>query len=202
MSDRKATDILLSIEQKVQLILGHNKNQDLLMKTLLNRLQALEEQTPAPSIVENVDPKTKQQLPGLKPGVRIGSQITRETTEVPEEKIDTIELESKPTGQRRDLRYVPSNYDGKPIPVQQKLLYEDGRAIVTAQVEILSNGNLVKSLKTNATGKWTNTLNPGTYTVRFSKKATSTQKAVEAETTIDIPVSQEPVQLKPFQVGT
>jgi predicted phage tail protein len=82
------------------------------------------------------------------------------------------------------------------------LIYSDGRAIATAKVEVFDTAaNLVKTLKTNATGKWTNALPPGKYVIQVSKKATSTNNAVEAQVEVTIPSSSEPVQLKPFQIS-
>lgn len=242
MTSRKATDVLLKIEQMIEKVLGHNRNQDLLIKTLMNRIQVLEDkidgiknvpvqaqqpvaasQQEFPKHSGDAPPRRiNQQLPGLKPSVKINNpqqpqnsgfdfrnteqnrqssnrQITRDPNE--EDEAEKLELDAKPQGKRRDSRYIPSSYDGKPVPVQQKLLYPDGRAISTAKVEVFDDkSNLVKTLKTNATGKWTNALPPGNYTIQVSKKGTSTKNAVEAQVEITVPTSSEPVQLKPFQV--
>jgi len=248
MTKRKATDILLKIEHMIGKVLGHNTNQDLLIKTLMNRIHALEQKIEALQHIPiqaapsaSPEPQKQQefpkhsgdapprrinaQLPGLKPSVKISSNqntqqesgfqfpnyqkqpaenaSNRKITRDPEEdEAEKLELEAKPQGKRRDSRYVSGTSDGKPVPVQQKLLYSDGRAISTAKVEVFdSSSNLVKSLKTNATGKWTNALPPGKYTIQVSKKGTSTKNAVEVQAEITIPNSTEPVQLKPLQVS-
>jgi hypothetical protein len=219
--NRKATDILLSIEEMVKKVLGHNRNQDMLNKTLLNRIADLEKKiSTGTQLQESQDfqkhqdfPKhsgdapprrINQQLPGLKPSVKIkqqkpeSNQIVRDPNEEEEEK---LEVTSKPVGKRRDARYVSSGNKIKQVPVQQKIMYEDGRSVSMAKIEIFdSETKLVKNTKTNATGKWTNALMPGLYTVKISKKETSTKRAIEAQTEINILNSDEPVQLSPFQL--
>ncbi len=88
---RQATDVLLNIEKQNLEILGYLKNQDMLIKTLMNRLVVIEQRYVQPSSLASsvptttpphgvITPKIKEdqkphsQLPGLKPGVVIKGQ--------------------------------------------------------------------------------------------------------------------------------
>lgn len=175
---RKATDVLLDIEADVKKILAHTQNQDFLAKTLADRLSALEKKltTASPVVKPPVAPAPKT-LPGLKPGVQISPNKNQ--------LVKTLE--------------AAQPHAHKSVPVQQVVLYPEGGGIPMAAIEIFSEDTLVKTLKTNAVGKWTNALPPGNYTVHAFKKATNTNKAVEVTMDIEVPESSEPVQLGALQ---
>lgn len=160
---RKATDVLLNIEQQVSEILGYVKNQDMLIKALMNRLAVLERSgqpihsaMPSP-ITESTSKQlgnSSQQLPGLKPGVVIKGDlnnkhiikpINQQQLESPnidfpsydsnsDIKESTIEVDNIPIGKRRTSRYV----DDQNITVQQKVLYPDGKCVSSARIEIFT----------------------------------------------------------------
>ena len=235
---RKATDVLLSVEQMVRELLGHARNQDMLLKNLTRRVDALSGPQPflknqEPPAAEPPTPQAQRPtMPGLKPGVvlkKVKSDQEHfqfeewqpngppkqvlvkhgEEAEEEEEVVEELELDTKPKGKRRDARYVSKPANGKNVPVQQKVLYPDGKALTSAHVEIFakteSEGKqvwgLVKSLKTNNTGKWTNSLPAGNYMIKVSKKGEKGKPPVEMQGPLTIPNSEEPVQLKPIQAN-
>lgn len=62
---RSATDLLLDLEKKQEEILLYLKNQDLLLKTIVNKLNNTETKV----VEKPVGTVTEKQIPGLKPGV-------------------------------------------------------------------------------------------------------------------------------------
>lgn len=207
------------------------------MKNLANRISAVEGARVGPTLPlakEETSGSQKSQMPGLKPGVVIKKaqesqehyqfeqynpngpvkELDEHTGQILSSNDESLEVDSKPKGRRRDARYISKSNSGQSVPVQQKLLYPDGKAIAMANVEIFTQvlqtslkgeqqlvWQLVKSLKTNATGKWTNALPPGNYAIKVSKKGTSQKSAVEFQAPITIPNSDEPIQLKPIQAN-
>jgi len=234
---RKATDVLLSVEQMVRELLGHARNQDMLLKNLTQRVDALSgpqpllQNPPLQTVEEAVPQAQRPTMPGLKPGVVLKKvksdqehfqfeewqpngppkQVLVKHGEAAEEEEveEVLELDTKPKGKRRDARYVSKPASGKNVPVQQKILCPDGKALTSAHVEIFakteSEGKqvwgLVKTLKTNNTGKWTNSLPAGNYMIKVSKKGERGKPPVEIQGPLTIPNSEEPVQLKPIQAN-
>lgn len=252
---RKATEVLASIEQQNKEILGHIRNQDMLIKVLVNKINDLESKlgnqsaVPAPAQPTQNFPRhsgdvqqkpvVNAQLPGLKPGIKIqqtqpqpsqaqpaqgpqptpaqqmrmqgqgynfpqfeqSKKLVRESVEQ-EASDQTLELETQPRGKRRGVRNVAE--EGVKT-VQQRVLYPDGKSVQSAKVEIfvLENGQtpvLVENKKTNAAGKWSGQLPPGTYAVKVFKKGTSKRPTVEAQELVTVPNSDDPViNLKPIQ---
>jgi hypothetical protein len=179
---RKATDVLLSIETDVKKILAHVQNQDLLAKTLNNKISQLEKRLENQPVTKPVPASVpiQKQMPGLKPGIQL-----------------------KETGPNKNqlVKSIGTNPEQlhKSVPVQQMVLFPNGTGVAMAHVEIFSGSSLVKNLKTNTVGKWTNALSPGPYTIHVFKKATNTSQAIESTKDIEVPDSAEPVQLEVFQ---
>ena len=196
MVDRKATDILLDIEKKIDLILGYQKTNDLNQKLLLDRLNKVVaglEQVRLPvknPIVNNpssfVPPITK---PLMAKPIQVGVE------DFDEQGRQQIEVELQPKTGRRDIR-VPTQ-PGKKVAVQQKISYPDGRSVILATVEIADmSQNIVKKTRTNSAGKWNATLDPGKYIIHVSKSATTEKPVVEQRYEVEIPISDSPLELE------
>ena len=222
MSDvpRKASDVILSIENYVNEILGHVRNQDMTVKLLINRISSLERAVnnsspaPASSAPPAPAPASQRQMPGLKPGVNLGPPAKEQQTftatprgssqiDYDESGNEQLEVEVKPVGKRRGARGQTASAV-KNVPVQQKILYPDGKNVCLANVEVFSSGkqgqlDLVKKCRTNSAGKWNVSLGAGKYLVSISKVGTSTKPGVEVSYPIEIPVSDKPLELQPFQ---
>lgn len=206
---RKATDVLIELEQAVNKLLALSSNQDLLLKNINNRISSLEKtlqkSTQIVKSTEVVKPAEvvppKRTMPGLKPGISIDSLQQQAQQAQPIQTIedeDDIEIDHKPSGQRRINRYSAGEKN-KTVPVQQRVLYQDGKNVCLANVEIFQDDKLVKSLKTNASGKWTYALNPGKYTVAVGKRATSNKSEVDMKFDIEITPADK-LELDPIQV--
>jgi len=180
--------------------------------------EAVGETAPSPELLAAA---AKSQMPGLKPGVQLGPQRTMiatpkgqqiSTTEEDEEytfvdEQQQLEVDTKPIGQRRGVRTEePDPNSERKMPVQQRIIYKDGKNVCLANVEIFQTGNkgefnLIKKLRTNSAGKWAVALAPGKYLVSISKAGTSSKPNVEVSYSIDIPVSNVPLELAAFTLG-
>jgi len=229
---RKASDILLELEATLAKVLGYVHNMDMNIKTISNRLNMLEKTSVSPkwsppSMTQpqapqaETKPTTKAQMPGLKPGVQLGPQRTMiatpkgqqiSTTEENEDNFtfvndEQLEIDTQPIGQRRGTRTEEPNPNSeRKMPVQQRIIYPDGKNVCLANVEIFQTNNkgelnLIKKIRTNSAGKWAVALASGKYLVSISKIGTSTKPNVDVSYSIDIPVSNAPLELALFTLG-
>lgn len=208
--ERKASDVLLSIEQTVSEILEHLRNQDMLLKNIANRINKNNaNQQPIPQKEEQVifkdadEPKINssvKKLPGLKEGVFVNANQVGGVAQT-----DFTKELNQLNGKRKENKPIVSNKINQHVvvPVQQKVTFADGKPITMASVELLinDNGNLVsyKKIKTNATGKWTLNLPAGEYVVKVFKNRNFNNEEVRIETAIVVPQSNESVQLETIQ---
>jgi len=216
---RKASEVLLSLEQEIKKTNQYLTNIDMLLKNLSNRLGALERAVSQPLTEEEqqyfAQPQKAPQkvpqkapMPGLKSSVikatdgTLGNVQEEEEVDFPEYNPDDLELENKPIGRRRDARYPSGPSQEKKIPVQQQVLYENNnKNVCQAKVEVFnSNNELVGASKTNNSGKWTQQLIPGRYTISLSKKGTPVHPAVECSYSVDVLAGKKIVPLPPVKV--
>lgn len=215
--ERKASEVLLELEKKVDQILQYLKNIDFNNKLILERLnKAPVEPAAAPKpvtsppqrkmpSVESVSSPGKTVLVS-KPPVKPPAEY--EFHEVDEEGNPQIQEELQPKTGRRDIR-TPIK-QGQKTQVQQKIIYPDGKNVILANVEIFTTvldarGKLEKTAvgkptRTNSAGKWLAALDPGRYTIRIFKGATSNKPVVEHVYEVEIPLSEAPIELEPLQV--
>jgi hypothetical protein len=195
MNERKASDVLLSVEKEVKQHTQLLRNIDMLLKNLANRISLLEKKPTSPTTpqVASVQPI----IPGLKPGVVFkNGKLVKESQEEEFQFEEVLEVETNPIGQRRTARTDNQPVEVRKTPVQQRILYKDGKPVTLARVEVLDlKGNVVYGYKTNNMGKWAQPFAPGNYTVNISRKGTSTKPPVELSYTIEVPNSNKPVQL-------
>lgn len=201
--ERKATDILLDLERKLDLLLGYYQAVDFSQKLVLTKLSAIEKK-----LIEYPLITKESSNDFLDPGLNVSIE-------------QEISLDLKPA-KRRDQRLANSpmleqsqvtfpnpsppkpieTIIGvvKPVPVQQKVIYPDGKNVILANVEIFDlNGKIVKKTKTNSAGKWNAVLVAGKYKVHVSKNATSEKPHVERAIWVEIPLSETLVELQPLQ---
>lgn len=163
MEERKASDILLELELKIDTILGLLKNIDFTNKIIMNRLsgaasplnQSEGEVAFAPAKIDNFIPEFKD--------------------------ADQVKAESTKTRK-----------SGK-ITVQQPILHPDGSKVILGNIEIFDMSNkLVKKTKTNSLGKWSALLDIGKYLVKVTKVPTNGRPLLDKQYMIDInPLSDE-----------
>jgi len=173
-NERKATDILLSIEQKLEEVLSQLRNHDLLLKTLNNKISSkpFSSESLVESLVETI--KEQKQIPGIKPGIKLN---------IPEK-----------------FNGLKSNN----ISVEQQIQYPDGKPIAMAKVEIFKkNGmdlELVKSIKTNPVGKWMSNLSAGEYKIAVMKSAIGNKAPVKIDYDVVIMEKEGLVKLDDYKI--
>ena len=194
--EKKASEILLELEQKIDLMLGYLKTGDLNYKLIIARLDKL---------ASLVNQNTSSQQYGNAVRTAVGQTNVGEHKlvlkpaavefhEVDEENNSVINEELQPQAGRRDLR-TPGQTKKK-TQVQQKIAYPDGKVVILANIEIFdSNKKLVKQTRTNSAGKWNASLEPGKYFVKVYKAPTSNKPVVEQQYEVDIPMSDTPLEL-------
>ena len=183
MSDepKKATDLLIEMNEKINLILGTVRNQDNLIKILINKLSKV------PAVAIPVETASIQ-FPNP-------MQISDEVKNEPENVDDFTFTNIEQTASSEKESTVESLSNNK-VAVQQQIVYNDGKSICLASVEIFdSNNKSIKKLKTNAMGKWMAVLMPGNYTVKVTKSGNNNKHRVELSNSFSVLTSEKFIEL-------
>jgi hypothetical protein len=200
---RKATDILLALENKIDTLQKLVFNQDMLLKLIadksnkiyayINELQKeysqseqnqeqLEDDTPRIINITN-----KDQIVEAK-NIDIGSRrINRVPSDAQVQQPAIIAIPNTPSEKTQQPSVSTGN---KKVPVIQRVSDPTGKDLFMATVNILDeNGNEIHKTKTNAAGKWQATLKPGEYEVKITKTDTTSKKILEGIQKIKVPAS-------------
>lgn len=197
IKEKKASEVLAEISLVQSEILGYIKNINLTNKIIISKLQEMGSFSTKPT-------------PGTPPTVGIPSfdfppaqqttqgktqlQLALEQDAQEQEDDEALLVEMNPHGKQRTQRHMDVT---KKIPVEQHIVYADGKNIYMANVEIYNNvGEKVKQTRTNQVGKWLAGLAVGTYTVNITKAGTALKPKVELQYTIDVPNSDSKVELE------
>lgn len=253
---RKASDIILSLESKIDILLKTVQAQDLTIKVLSNKLNTVLEKLdkqPTTIVSKPTIESTNTQLPFqsvtdfnterdvlITPNNQLltdNSPIGFRRTSRPEtfEK-NEIKQVSKPMGPPpgRDPGelVIPKNVVKSPpqsmpqpmrvteekapellnnanrnitntdfskisVPVMQRVVDKNGKAIFMAQVEIISNETReITKVKTQGTGKWMATLPVGTYKVLIHKLETLSKQEMKSIQEIKVDGKQSKIELE------
>lgn len=182
---RKASDILLMLEAKVETLSKHIENVDNNIKLILNRLAANN---------------------AIKQGVYSKEEVISDKNDKIADTMNNIVLEqnksAKKVEEEKDYDFPQVEDDllpkasGRKVAVQQRITYSDGKNICLANVEIKNSvGQSIKKMRTNAMGKWIAVLEPGNYMVNILKSANKTNPDVDLNFPISIPESDRPIEL-------
>ena len=197
MVERKASDILLDLERKLDQLLGFVKTIDLNQKIILNHINKQGLSVPPPSTME--ENTSSKPNPMTFPQVQSKSKLALalEQADKEEEEENQLTVESNPQIPKRNARFN-AEASAKKIPVQQRILYTDGTNVCLAQFRITDSGNnVVKEGRTNQAGKWLAALLPGEYTVNITKSSNSLKPKVELAYQVSISNSETSVELEP-----
>jgi hypothetical protein len=193
---RKASDVIVAIEDKLNTLLQSMSVYNLNIKLILDRVNKVYNyinQLEAQSGIDTASPPPS---------------TDKDVVQTSAEHVITVD--SNPTGVRRTARaesYAPApqppiqdvKKSGQPdrkVPVSQRLTNRQGKDLFMAEVEILNDKKeLVQSTKTNATGKWQAHLKPGKYHIHVIKTDTATKDKIEAWQELNIPFSDTVVTL-------
>lgn len=214
---RKASDIILSLEQKIDHLLKINSALDFDVKVLSNKLNTVIEAIDAINSGGSVPPLQDTsfvEAPSFIPQPPLNS--------IPIVKEHALQVSEAPNGPRRTAR--PDAYtatqgtptvnmpptpkqaqvtsevspDTSKVAVQQRVVNKSGGAIFLADVEIknASNGQVIHKCRTNGVGKWVAPLPVGTYQVTIKKKETATREQLETVQNLIIDGSKSPLDLQ------
>jgi len=180
--ERKATDVLISVEHKIDGLMKVISSFDMTMKMVLDRLNRLSTAAPEPARIA----PDKQPIKAS-----------------PQEAI--AKFEGAPQARKTSR---PEMYDGKDntannekkVPVIQRVSDQSGKDLFMANITIFDGGKELCRTKTNAAGKWQAYLPIGTYDVKISKTDSATKKQIEAMLQITVPDSNSTITLPPVAV--
>jgi hypothetical protein len=197
---RKASDILLSLESKVEVLQKLVFNQDMLLKLIADKTnkifayitelqqeyrQAQAQQ--AQSEEDEEEPRmikisNEHQITEAKDVDISQRRINRAVAPVQQPAILAI-----PNPSQEKAPQQPATGGDKKVPVIQRVSDSTGKDVFMSSVLILDeNGNEVHRTKTNAVGKWQAMLKPGAYSVKLTKTDTATKKVLELTQNITV----------------
>jgi hypothetical protein len=184
MSDkeqRKASDVLLSIESKIDTVLKLMANYDFTNKLILSKLNVL-------NTISNLD--SANSIPPV-----INSPITSNVeSNIPI--ISTPSIIKRNVNQENAKEMELEEFSNKKIPVIQRVVDDKGKDLFMAEVSIMTlDKELVNKTKTNAMGKWQAQLKPGKYLVQIIKTNTETKEKKQSLQEIVIDGTKQTMQL-------
>jgi hypothetical protein len=197
-SSRKATDVLLSIESKIDTVLSLYKSLSFDIKILSNKVNYIIEKQPHEKISQQikttdfsvdddnnnlVNVKKEDALPVT--DYPVGFRRTSRPETYVTDQTDTLITHS--SEQDTDFKDYKSN-SLLPVNVVQRIVDKNGKSLFLAEVEIISSNNPSDVIKTrtNAAGKWQAQLTPGEYKVFIRKRESVTKNKIETLQTINV----------------
>lgn len=217
---RKASDILLALEDKVSTLTKMMGVFDMNTKFLLDRInyvylyikqvQELDAQSQAPETKEAFPGEQNIKMPQLPIQIMSSNNMITEETD--------------PKGQRRTSRsgvysdpaltqpisapklqvqpqQISDQFSDKKVPVIQRVTDHTGKDIFMANVSILDENKAeVYNTKTNAVGKWQSLLKPGKYHINIVKTDTATKKTIETSQEINVVGNTGSVMILPVMI--
>jgi hypothetical protein len=210
---RKASDILLSVESQMSSFAKTMGVYDLNIKLVLDRVNTIyqyieqlkteaNQQEPDQQIIqtttEHVMPISDRPTPDRRMG-RVEAAIQIPTVQKdPVVQVPAPQARQEPTIQVPQGRKTSVPDKERKVPVIQQIKDNTGRDLFMADVSIADeNREVVHKCKTNAMGKWQAYLKPGKYYVNTVKTDTTSKKKIEALQELIIPDSETTVNLPP-----
>lgn len=201
-------DKLLQIEQKLDSL--HVKydtvtqllhNNDLLLKQIVNRLNVI---VKAQQQVQTIELKEETKPDQVVIKASEGIKISQESLAPRRRDVQsTDEFSNKDIKNGKDLvaSFVTRESDNmepsaKKNSVTQQVQDRNKKMIFMASVEIFSNGKLVYTTKTNASGFWSALLPAGNYEISITKKDIASKKTLVFNDKIVIKDALDVISLK------
>lgn len=201
---RKATDVLLDIEKKLDNLTKMVVNNDMLVKLMADRANKTYDMT---TKIYSYIEELKQEYIAAQGGNSQSSenQDAQVINSPPVEQI-VMDAPFDQPGDRRGARTPqrqepvlaapntiqeqPQQSEGRKIPVVQRVSDNTGKDLYLATVVISDEqGKQVLKTKTSTAGKWQALLKPASYMVHISKTDTVSKKVFEGTQKITIPNS-------------
>lgn len=190
---RKASDVLLSLEEKVNTLIKIVSVYDMNIKLILDRVNKIYSYI---EIIKSEDAKNDF-IQSEREIIKTNADHLIAVAEAPivNKRVAIIDPPLSAPGPSPSDKSTEVGNDKK-VPVIQRVVGEKGKDLFMAEVSVLNmNKELVLKTKTNAVGKWQAYLKPGKYIVHLVKTDTETKKKIEAIQDITIPDSSTPINL-------
>jgi len=200
---RKASDILLALETKVETLTKLVYNQDMLLKLIADRTNKIyayidelqKEYKEAQNQKSEEDEEDQEDSRVI--NVSNEHQITEVKEQIGQRRIQPRAGPNAPSPPQPPILAVPNQQPApkpqqttgsdKKVPVIQRVSDQTGKDIFMSEILISDeNGNEIHKTKTNAVGKWQAMLRPGKYIVKISKTDTATKKVLQSTQNITI----------------
>ncbi len=191
---RKITDVILSLEEKITLLIKTIAANDMNNRLILDRLNKLVNQTTIPSLpaAQLLQPNQYSNTP-----INVGPPSVEISQEpfISRKGVVPKELAPPPPKDEKKVKAAQANLNK--IPVGQRITDNTGKDLFMANVVItnIANGEEFKC-KTNAAGKWQAYLSVGKYSVMISKVIDAlTLQKIESLQHIEIDPKMKALQL-------
>lgn len=192
--ERKATDILLDLENKIEKLLLHVANMDNNYKIIISRLDYLKNAGSASVASSNSAPALVLKDSVIQPEHQIISQQTSIKEKSNQESIDFPE-------------YISPTKHNK-VRVSQVVKYPKSKTakqnnVVLASVKIydskgVEGGAVVGENRTDQNGRWKIDLSPGNYFVHIVKPASTQKPQIDHYFAINIDDQKASIELDPI----
>jgi len=183
--ERKATDIILELEEKVNKLLSYVVNMDNNYKLIISRLDQLK----SSQVSVALNPSAKLPLNDIE------NAKSQQVTKKPEEPVTFINVEDS----------EPKPIKNNKIKVSQAVKYPKDKGakqnnVILASVKIydekgVEGGNIVGENRTDQNGRWKIELSPGNYFVHIIKPASSQKPKIDHYFPISIDGQKSSVDL-------
>jgi hypothetical protein len=195
---RKATDVLLALEAKVETLSKQMYSLDFNMKVLINKINSISasSQMTQQSMLP-VDPDKEIVQIHQEEIIPLANKMEdftghRRTARAEAYADNTAATAADPRAPMRPevqatKQLIDTANAGKKVPVVQRVSDSSAKDLFMAAVSITDmEGNSVYNTKTSASGKWSALLQPGKYKVKIIKTDTATKKKTEALQEINV----------------
>lgn len=199
---RKASDIILSLEAKMDKMMALHATLDLNLKVLSNKMTEMMRTmntTDNISMPQNIPTATATAIDTF-PNYEGPQEITISSSE------NQKTVEKEPVGFRRTSR--PETFDrvseptegvdmGRKISVVQRIVDKTGKAIFAAGIEVIEHNSREKiwSGRSDAIGKYRCRVLPGTYQIVIKKQDNITKEKIELSQNIIVDGHKDIIEL-------
>jgi len=180
LDKRKASDVLLVLEGRVEKIESVMAQIDLNVKSILNKL--------------NIGSVGRQVVFDSPPTQPKATPIAGPLVQAPVPTVDNVTFPQVGAS---------SSLNQRNSVVEQGVFYADGRPVILASVTIAEaeiTTNIISKVKTNSHGKWHAQLLGGKYIVEVIKGPTAAKRGFKVQYEIEVPGDGKPLSLEGKQV--
>jgi len=191
MADRKATDILLKIEQQNTLMLQYMKVIDGNLKKILNLFKSINLGKPSmqPPSHKN-DELTFKNKTEKTNSAKTEASAKKETLKEPPKL--TVESFVQVSGSENKVIKASDNVGKKRVVHQNLKFKSDNKNVILANIVAKDlDNNIVGKTKTNPTGKWQLSLKPGKYNIHITKGGVKTPPRQPVDLKFNITVKDD-----------